>query len=118
MTAARPGPCRAAFARAGIVGYNDGLSDVESTDRGPAPGEDADPEDPTGRWAVHNCSPQSSGFINSETSDIRSLHPGGAQSAFADGRVVFLSESMDPVVLAAICTRNGGEAQASATRGP
>jgi hypothetical protein len=85
----------------------DGLSATllaaESTDRGPAPGEDADPEDPTGRWAVHNCGPQSSGFINTETSDIRSLHPGGAQAAFADARVVFLSESMDPVVLAAIC---------------
>lgn len=96
----------------------DGLSATllagESTDRGPAPGEDADPEDPTGRWAVHNCGPQSSGFINTETSDIRSLHPGGAQAAFADARVVFLSESMDPVVLAAICTRNGGEARASA----
>ena len=87
---------------------------AESTDRGPAPGEDADPEDPTGRWAVHNCGPQSSGFINTEKSDIRGLHPGGAQAAFADGRVVFLGESMDPVVLAAICTRNGGEASASA----
>jgi prepilin-type N-terminal cleavage/methylation domain-containing protein len=100
----------------------DGLSATllaaESTDRGPAPGEDADPEDPTGRWAVHNCGPQSSGFINTETSDIRSLHPGGAQAAFADARVVFLSESMDPVVLAAICTRNGGEAQASAASVP
>jgi prepilin-type N-terminal cleavage/methylation domain-containing protein len=100
----------------------DGLSATllaaESTDRGPAPGEDADPEDPTGRWAVHNCGPQSSGFINTETSDIRSLHPGGAQAAFADARVVFLNESMDPVVLAAICTRNGGEAQASAASVP
>ena len=100
----------------------DGLSATllaaESTDRGPAPGEDVDPEDPTGRWAVHNCGPQSSGFINTETSDIRSLHPGGAQAAFADGRVAFLDESMDPVVLAAICTRNGGEAQASAASVP
>lgn len=100
----------------------DGLSATllaaESTDRGPAPGEDADPEDPTGRWAVHNCGPQSSGFMNTETSDIRSLHPGGALAAFADARVVFLSESMDPVVLAAICTRNGGEAQASAASVP
>jgi prepilin-type N-terminal cleavage/methylation domain-containing protein/prepilin-type processing-associated H-X9-DG protein len=109
------GLVRAAHVSDGLSGT---LLAAESTDRGPAPGEDSDPEDSTGRWAVHNCGPQSSGFINTETSDIRSLHPGGAQAAFADGRVMFLGESMDPVVLAAICTRNGGEAQASAVNVP
>jgi hypothetical protein len=32
---------------------------------------------------------------------------------FADGGLRFLSENMDPDVLAAICTRNGQEASAS-----
>jgi prepilin-type N-terminal cleavage/methylation domain-containing protein/prepilin-type processing-associated H-X9-DG protein len=42
--------------------------------------------------------------------DIRSKHPGGANGAFCDGSVHFLTESMDLKVLAAICTRAGGEA--------
>ena len=41
--------------------------------------------------------------------DIRSEHPRGANGAFCDGSVRFLSESMDLQVLAAICTRNRGE---------
>ena len=41
--------------------------------------------------------------------DIRSFHPTGAEGLFADGSVRFLRESMDMKVLAAICTRNGGE---------
>nr|WP_261344059.1 DUF1559 domain-containing protein [Roseimaritima sediminicola] len=41
--------------------------------------------------------------------DIRSFHPAGAEGLFADGSARFLDESMDLRVLAAICTRNGGE---------
>ena len=41
--------------------------------------------------------------------DIRSQHPGGAQGVMADGSVHFLAESLDLKVLAAICTRAGGE---------
>ncbi|MEM7316012.1 MAG: DUF1559 domain-containing protein [Planctomycetota bacterium] len=41
--------------------------------------------------------------------DIRSDHPGGAQAVLADGSVVFLSESTDLNVLAAMCTRAGSE---------
>jgi prepilin-type N-terminal cleavage/methylation domain-containing protein/prepilin-type processing-associated H-X9-DG protein len=41
--------------------------------------------------------------------DIRSKHPGGANGAFCDGSVHFLAESMDLEILAAICTRSGGE---------
>jgi prepilin-type N-terminal cleavage/methylation domain-containing protein/prepilin-type processing-associated H-X9-DG protein len=41
--------------------------------------------------------------------DIRSLHPGGANGLFADGSARFLSEDMDLKILAAICTRAGGE---------
>ena len=41
--------------------------------------------------------------------EIRSRHPGGANGAFCDGSVRFLSETMDLHALAAICTRAGGE---------
>jgi len=42
--------------------------------------------------------------------DIRSLHPGGANVLQVDGSTRFLSETLDLNVLAAICTRDGGEA--------
>ena len=42
--------------------------------------------------------------------DIRSLHPGGAGGAFADGSARFLSEDINLDILAALCTRAGGEA--------
>jgi DNA-directed RNA polymerase subunit A' len=57
-------------------------------------------------------------YVNPETSDIRGPHPGGAEAAFADGRVTFLNEHMDPVVLAALCTRNGGESAAASSAVP
>jgi hypothetical protein len=41
--------------------------------------------------------------------DIRSHHPGGAQVVLADSSVRFLSEELDVKVLAALCTRAGGE---------
>lgn len=82
---------------------------AESVDRGLSAGPDTDPEDPAGRWAPHNCFAQAAAFVNGDTSDIRSPHAGGAQGAFADGRVAFLEETMDPIVLAALCTRNGGD---------
>jgi type II secretory pathway pseudopilin PulG len=42
--------------------------------------------------------------------DIRSRHPGGANGVLANGSVRFLSESLDLQILAALCTRAGGEA--------
>jgi len=41
--------------------------------------------------------------------DIRSDHPGGANTVRADGSVGFLDEQMDLYPLGAICTRAGGE---------
>jgi len=41
--------------------------------------------------------------------DIRSEHPQGANAARCDGSVGFLSEAIDLQVLAALCTRAGGE---------
>lgn len=66
-----------------------------------------------GRWAWVNSFAQAVGFVNSRGGTIRSHHPGGAQISFADGRVAFFSDTADPAVLSAICTRNGGEAMAS-----
>lgn len=41
--------------------------------------------------------------------DIRSEHGGGALGVRADGSVHFMNESMDLLVLAALCTRDGKE---------
>ena len=41
--------------------------------------------------------------------DIRSEHPQGANAARCDGSVGFLSEAIDLPILAALCTRAGGE---------
>lgn len=41
--------------------------------------------------------------------EISSYHPGGAQTVFADGSVHFLRIAMDNAVLAALCSRAGGE---------
>jgi prepilin-type N-terminal cleavage/methylation domain-containing protein/prepilin-type processing-associated H-X9-DG protein len=41
--------------------------------------------------------------------DIRSKHPGGANGLFCDGSARFLDELIEDDVLAAICTRDGGE---------
>ena len=41
--------------------------------------------------------------------EIRSEHPGGANGLFCDGSARFLTETMNIRILAAICTRAGGE---------
>jgi prepilin-type processing-associated H-X9-DG protein len=41
--------------------------------------------------------------------DIRSQHPGGAHALLADGSARFFAESLELNVLAALCTRAGGE---------
>ncbi len=97
----------------------DGLSHTlllgESADRA-NPEDVGDDGNNAGRWAWVNCFVQSQGFINTMRLDIHSNHPNGAQVSFADGRVAYLSDSMDPAVLSAICTRNGGESIASMAR--
>lgn len=42
--------------------------------------------------------------------DIRSHHPGGANTVFANGTVRFLEETIALPILASLCTRAGGEA--------
>lgn len=92
-------------------GVSNTLLVAEAVDRHDPDDTDADT---AGRWARINCFAQSAAFVNTRGSDIRSNHPHGAQGGFADGHVAFLNDSMDPTVLSAICTRNGGEAVASA----
>ena len=41
--------------------------------------------------------------------DMRSKHTGGVNALFCDGSARFLGENMDLIVLAALCTRAGGE---------
>ena len=41
--------------------------------------------------------------------DMRSQHTGGAFGCLADGSVRFVGESLDRSILAALCTRDGGE---------
>ena len=41
--------------------------------------------------------------------EIRSRHPGGAQALFGDGSVRLVAEATDQRILAAACTRAGGE---------
>ena len=41
--------------------------------------------------------------------DLRSEHPGGAHGVTCSGSVQFLADQMAPEVLAALCTRAGGE---------
>ncbi|MCE9631885.1 MAG: DUF1559 domain-containing protein [Planctomycetia bacterium] len=41
--------------------------------------------------------------------ELRSRHPGGAHALFGDGAVRLITDSTDPRILAAACTRAGGE---------
>lgn len=42
--------------------------------------------------------------------ELTSPHPGGVNTLFADGSVHFLPQTLNSLTLAALCTRNGGEA--------
>jgi prepilin-type N-terminal cleavage/methylation domain-containing protein/prepilin-type processing-associated H-X9-DG protein len=67
-----------------------------------------------GRWAWVNHFAQSAAYITMPGSDIRSHHTGGATVAFGDGHVALLGNATAPAVLAALCTRSGGETPLSA----
>jgi prepilin-type N-terminal cleavage/methylation domain-containing protein/prepilin-type processing-associated H-X9-DG protein len=56
---------------------------------------------PTCSWrTVNNCGPND---------EIFSFHPGGANVVFCDGHVQFIPESANPVVIASLVSRSGGE---------
>jgi prepilin-type N-terminal cleavage/methylation domain-containing protein/prepilin-type processing-associated H-X9-DG protein len=74
--------------------------------------EDSVPAADFGQWINGNNVYDVSCAVNHAPAlenDIKSYHPGGANGAFCDGSVRFLTESMDINVLAAICTRDGRE---------
>ena len=64
-----------------------------------------------GLWADGgNVISHDNGGINLENSgEIFSFHPGGAHVAMADGAVHFLTESVAPQVIGAMCSRDGRE---------
>ncbi len=92
----------------------DGLSSTllvaESVDRGHPPRWSAGgPDHLPWAWGA-NTIYQIAPFINvKDDQGIRSNHIGGAFGAFADGHGRFLDENLDTDVLAALCTRSGGE---------
>ena len=66
-----------------------------------------------GFWACGlNCFTHEEGGVNSPDrpeDEISSDHPAGANALLCDGSVHFLSQTLTPEVVAALCTRNGYE---------
>jgi prepilin-type N-terminal cleavage/methylation domain-containing protein len=94
----------------------DGLSRTllaaESTDQGLPLRELEDPgvARTFGRWATASSYLLNKKVINDNRGEaFFSHHPGLLFSLFADGHVTPLDDTIDPGVLVAICTRNGGE---------
>ena len=54
--------------------------------------------------------PQGSPAFAAYELSFGSKHPGGANFAFGDSSVKYLSETIDPAVYSALGSRNGGEA--------
>lgn len=70
-------------------------------------------EENSGYWAngMH-CFSHDDGGVNNRRGgfkEIASLHPSGAQVVFCDVSVHFLSSTVDPAIVGALCTRNGAE---------
>lgn len=68
-------------------------------------------EDEHGLWADgRSCISHDNGGINIDNSDeIFSFHPGGAYVVLADSAVRFLTQSIDPKLVGALCSRGGRE---------
>jgi prepilin-type processing-associated H-X9-DG protein len=87
---------------------------AEAVDRGTFSEDGKTSDDDLAASAVWACGTScillSSRVVNDPSVDsFWSTHPGGIQCLFADGRVVFLTDSVDADVLVAICTKSGGE---------
>lgn len=87
---------------------------AESVDRGHPPRwSGSGPDHLPWAWGA-NIIHQTARFINAKDDQgIRSNHVGGAFGSFADGHGRFLDETLDADVLAALCTRSGGESNTS-----
>ena len=51
-------------------------------------------------WTSNNCGPNDEMF---------GFHPGGVNALFCDGHVAFMSDSLNPILLRRLVTRDGGE---------
>jgi prepilin-type N-terminal cleavage/methylation domain-containing protein/prepilin-type processing-associated H-X9-DG protein len=68
-------------------------------------------------WAAENRITTFFGINKNSTvvqNGVQSGHPGGANFAFADGHIVFLSENTNQLILSQLTTRKGGEAVSDA----
>jgi prepilin-type processing-associated H-X9-DG protein len=64
-----------------------------------------------GRWATGSIAVLNKKTINDTRGEaFYSEHPTGLNGLYADGHAVFLADSIDPELLVALSTRNGGEA--------
>lgn len=75
-----------------------------------------DDGDPNGAWVSGKNVTHIDKGVNSKSAKkswdderIFSQHPGGALGLYCGGNVSLLPESMDPIAIRALCSRNGGE---------
>ncbi len=73
-----------------------------------------DSSSPDAQWINGSNILEQSTFINDPDvwpwdNEIRSQHPGGAMTLYVCGRTVFLDQGLDPLVLAALITRDFGD---------
>jgi prepilin-type N-terminal cleavage/methylation domain-containing protein/prepilin-type processing-associated H-X9-DG protein len=73
--------------------------------------ESVDRLDEPGHWVCgsNTFSHDNGGVSVLQSGEIFSLHPGGANAAFADGSTRFLTTGIDAFTLGSLCTRNLGE---------
>jgi len=105
---------------ASVAQVSDGLSKtllvIEAVDREQVGAADTRKSGDAGWACGSNCCSLNARVINmpgENDNGFRSLHIGGIYGLFGDGRVTFISESIDAPSLIAICTKSGGETESA-----
>jgi len=105
---------------ASVAQVSDGLSKTllvtEAVDREQVGAADTRKSGDAGWACGSNCCSLNARVINmpgENDNGFRSLHIGGIYGLFGDGRVTFISESIDAPSLIAICTKSGGETESA-----
>jgi len=105
---------------ASVAQVSDGLSKTllvtEAVDREQVGAADTRKSGDAGWACGSNCCSLNARVINmpgENDNGFRSLHMGGIYGLFGDGRVTFISESIDAPSLIAICTKSGGETESA-----
>jgi prepilin-type processing-associated H-X9-DG protein len=98
----------------GVLVHDRGFAEREITDglsKTAVVGECAAGDWPDGQWINGRNLFDQAYAVNWPTweDELRSRHPGGAHALFGDGAVRLLAETVEPRILAAACTRAGGE---------